>query len=205
MADTINVTAAGVVRDSAERRAFLQQLEELCGHNTMMMTEGHLRVRVPLAVYLAHVPDADLATLSREITRAAGIMIRAMARLGRLEFGVWSATNVPQELGPLDEIAAELGLVRDRVESALDDLLTQPADQPAPFVAGSGGVDSEPQQQLGRCILEKALLVAGVRVSGSLVVHVGEAPLIDPGSIAASSASANGNPRPGLTDGEVVE
>ena len=205
MSDAINVTAGGLVRDSVERRAFLHQLEELSGQSSMMMTEGHLRVRVPLAVYLAHVSDADLATLSREITRAAGVMIRAMARLGRLEFGVWSATNVPQELGPLDEIAAELGLVRDRVESALDDLLTQPADQPTPVVTGSGGVDGEPQQQFGCCILEKALLVAGVRVSGSLVVHVGDAPLVDPGSIAASASSANGNQGSGLTDGEVVE
>lgn len=193
MSQVRNETSAKDPVDSAARRSSLNVLEVLCGQDTMLVIDGGLRVRVPLSVYLAHISDEDLATLARDITRTAGIMIRAMARLHSVEFLLWRDRHIPKEVGQVDKIASELGLDPDRVQRALDDLSSQPVDQAAPLGAGADRVNGEPQDHLAREIGEKALLFPGVQVACPLLVHLAFPHAVPGGSLAGHRPADNGD------------
>lgn len=193
MSQVRNETSAKAFADSAERKSTLTWLGVLCGQDTMLVIDGGLRVRVPLSVYLAHISDEDLATLARDITCTAGIMIRAMARLHSVEFLLWRDRHIPKEVGHVDKIASEFGLDPDRVQRALDDLSSQPVDQPAPLGAGADRVNSEPQHDLAREIGEKALLFPRVQATCPLIVHLASPHAAPGGSLAGHGRADNGD------------
>jgi len=137
-------------RNSApmSRLEALALIEVLCGRSAMIAMDGRVAQGMPMRAYLRHLDDAALLGLVVDLQSAAGITVRARARLDAVEFLRWRKRNFPQEVGKLDQIAAEFGLDVNLVEETLYDLAAKAHEHLPSVPPGAGGVHGKADDNL---------------------------------------------------------
>lgn len=192
---TARNASAPTARDEHERDELLAALSALLDRDMERVRDGAVSVDVPLAVYVDHLSNGALRALVTDARVAAGIMLRAKARLSGSEFLLWRMSNLPKEVGDIGERGADIGLGWDGVERSLDDLPPEPQEKLPPLLAAAGAFDAESNDELKHGVLEGGPLL-GVAplhhdfsaLSLSYRLTIGEEPApstkIPPGEIA---------------------